>query len=79
MKPVVQFKDDAEFISVEDFEYARVYAMNHPRLGRGPVRTSIIVQKFDDGSFETLNTIYRPLKNCPPCNNDCNQGRDCPA
>lgn len=64
MKPVVQFKDDAQFISIEDYEYARVYAMDHPKLGMGPVRTSIIVQKFDDGSFETMNTIYRPLKAC---------------
>ena len=81
MKPVVQFKDEATFFPVhvietnQDRECAKVYAMDHPRLGMGLIRTSIIVQKFDDGSFETLNTIYKPLKTCPPCTNDCNQGR----
>lgn len=35
--------------------------MNHPRLGDcHNVRTSTVKQKFDDGSFETRNTIYKP-------------------
>jgi hypothetical protein len=42
-----------------DAEIARGYALNHPRLGAAPVRTSLVVSKADDGSsFETLNTRY---------------------
>lgn len=44
------------------YEMASVYAMNHPRLGQGLVRTSIVIKKNSDGSFETLNTIYKPVK-----------------
>ena len=43
------------------YEIAGVYAMNHPRLGQGPVTTSIVIKKNSDGSFETLNTIYKPV------------------
>lgn len=35
--------------------------LGHPHLGDCPnVRTSTVKQKFDDGSFETRNTIYKP-------------------
>lgn len=35
--------------------------LGHPYLGDCPdVRTSTVKQKFDDGSFETRNTIYKP-------------------
>lgn len=65
MKPTVQFTGEAEFLNAkngeEEWEYARVYALNHPRLGRQWVRTSAIVKKFEDGSFETRNTIYKPV------------------
>lgn len=44
------------------YEYANVYAMNHPILGEDLVRTSIVIKKNDDGSFETLNTVYQPVK-----------------
>jgi hypothetical protein len=43
-------------------EYARVYGLNHPILGADDIRTSIVVKKHDDGSFETLNTLYVPDK-----------------
>jgi|GEM_PF-1994410 len=66
MKPVVHFRGNARFrpylipTTGEEGEVAHVYALDHPRLGKNDVRTSKIVQKFDDGSFETLNTIYKP-------------------
>ena len=41
-------------------EYARVYGLDHPILGADTIRTSIVVKKHDDGSFETLNTLYVP-------------------
>lgn len=37
------------------------FVLNHPRLGECPnVRTSTVLQKFPDGSFETRNTMYYP-------------------
>ena len=43
-------------------EYARVSGLDHPILGADDIRTSIVVKKHDDGSFETLNTVYVPAK-----------------
>lgn len=43
-------------------EVAHVYTTNHPVWGKDRVRTSTVLKKFSDGSFETNNTIYRPLK-----------------
>lgn len=68
MKPVVHFLGQVEFQPAynvdtgDDTEVAHVYAVDHPRLGKGVIRTSRIVKKFSDGSFETLNTVYRPAK-----------------
>ena len=45
-----------------DVEYARVYGLDHPILGKDDIRTSIVIKKNDDGSFETLNTLYVPAK-----------------
>jgi hypothetical protein len=73
-KPIVSFTGEAEFFSVfirdEDKEaleldtnevtVAGVYAINHPKLGRDRIRTSVVVKRNYDGSFETLNTIYVP-------------------
>lgn len=65
-KPTVHFLGDAEFFKFDtDFgvvEVARVYGVDHPRLGRDWIRTSDVVKKNDDGSFETLNTLYVPTK-----------------
>jgi len=65
IKPVVHFIGDAKFYEVDAgdgiVEYARVYGIDHPILGRDNIRTSLVVQKFSDGSFETLNTLYKPL------------------
>jgi len=73
-KPIVFFTGEAEFFSAfirdEDKEelnldtneviVAGVHAINHPKLGSLKVRTSVVVKKNHDGSFETLNTIYKP-------------------
>lgn len=63
MKPTVQFIGEAEFLTArndhEEWEYARVYTLDHPKLGSQWIRTSAIVQKFEDGSFETRNTVYK--------------------
>ena len=42
------------------YDRAVVYGLDHPILGRGTLNTSIVVKKNDDGSFETLNTLYVP-------------------
>ncbi len=30
---------------------------DHPKLGTGAIRTSVVIKK-DDNGFETLNTVY---------------------
>lgn len=64
MKPTVRYINKAEFVKVPNSkqEYAFVTALDHPVLGYGEVRTSLIVKKMSDGSFETLNTVYVPTK-----------------
>lgn len=38
------------------------YVIGHPKLGNiSGVRTSTVLQKFADGSFETRNTMYKPM------------------
>lgn len=73
-KPIVTFVGEAKFfestitdVQKELYNYdsneiiqAVVYGLDHPRLGRDKITTSIVLCKFDDGSFETLNTIYKP-------------------
>ena len=58
MKPIVFYDGEPIFYMLDDKEYAKVFALNHPQLGRQEVRTSIILSKQDNG-FETLNTLYR--------------------
>ena len=43
-------------------ERGYVRALNHPRLGNCDVHTTVILEIFEDGSFETLNTIYKPVE-----------------
>lgn len=43
-------------------EYASVFGLDHPILGKDNIRTSIVLKKHDDGSFETMNTLYVPDK-----------------
>ena len=65
-KPVVHFLGDPAFFDYggnPEWPVASLYALDHPILGTGPVvHTSVIVKKNEDGSFETLNTIYKPQK-----------------
>ena len=56
-KTYSQYADEEGLI-----EYARVYGLDHPILGADDIRTSIVVKKHEDGSFETLNTVYVPDK-----------------
>jgi hypothetical protein len=76
MKPVVTFIGEAKFFTsvITDEQKERykqdsnevtqavVYGIDHPILGTDKITTSIVLYKFDDGSFETLNTIYKPQK-----------------
>lgn len=62
MKPVVHFVGDATFVEYGGFEQASVHAIDHPFLGNMRVTTSAILEKFDDGSFETRNSMYIPVK-----------------
>lgn len=41
-------------------EVAHVRTLNHYVWGNDKVRTSSVLKKNDDGSFETMNTIYVP-------------------
>ena len=62
-KKIVRFLVEPVFTKVGDRdEVASVYAVDHPRLGMTSVRTSLVVKKNDDGSFETLNSLYVPYK-----------------
>jgi len=65
-KPTVHFIAPADFFvhtydNDEEIELAYVYAIDHPKLGATNVRTSMILNLNEDGSFETLNTIYVPI------------------
>lgn len=63
-KPVVYFLGKPKFFMWNPTnEVAMVsFVINHPVLGRcHDVRTSTVLAKFPDGSFETRNTIYKPL------------------
>jgi hypothetical protein len=52
----------AKFLDDEGcYEKAIVFGLDHPILGRDTIHTSIIVKKNEDGSFETLNTLYVPV------------------
>ena len=65
-KPTVHFIPPATYQTVHDIAsgtdatVAHVYALDHPILGQTDVRTSRILNRFEDDSFETLNTIYVP-------------------
>lgn len=62
MKPTVHYIGNAVFTDFGGFEQASVLAVNHPDLGFEHVKTSAILEKFEDGSFETRNSVYVQLK-----------------
>lgn len=58
-KPLVQYVGEAEFFfDTMGNERAVVYGLDHPLLGNQFIRTSRVLGKQADGSFETLNTFY---------------------
>jgi hypothetical protein len=61
-KPVVYFTGTPLFDTTmfKGHEVAHVHTVDHYVWGNDKVRTSSIVKKFEDGSFETMNTIYKP-------------------
>ena len=64
-KPVVFFVGEPRFFdwpNKKDVQVASVYGINHPKLGEARIRTSQVMEIYDDGSFETLNTMYIPVK-----------------
>ena len=44
----------------EGHEVAHVTTVNHYVWGKNKVRTSSVLKKNADGSFETMNTLYVP-------------------
>lgn len=62
MKQTVHYIGNAIFTEFGGFEQANVLAIDHPLLGLERVTTSAILEKFEDGSFETRNSIYVQLK-----------------
>jgi hypothetical protein len=63
-KPVVEYAGVANFYKSiwTGTEHAQVYAIDHPYLGTQKIITSVVIKKNEDGSFETLNTVYIPWK-----------------
>ena len=62
MKPIVLYTFDTRYGTpyVELNKRSYVRALNHPRLGNCDVHTSLVQRMDLDGTFETLNTIYKP-------------------
>jgi len=61
-KPTVHFTGTARYTEYSPGqEVAYVQAVNHYLLGKDEIRTSLVLTKFPDGSFETMNTLYVPI------------------
>lgn len=67
-KPTVMFVGAPTFVlSPSEYEdIAYVHALDHPTFGECLVRTSLVERKHEDGSFETINTIYKPAIKAEP-------------
>lgn len=64
MKPTVLYTLNTVHASpiLKLHERGYVRALNHPRLGNCDAHTTIVQRLEEDGTFETLNTIYKPHK-----------------
>jgi len=64
-KPIYYFIGKARFTNWQatDKIVAHLELEDGHPCGSDYVRTSTVVYKFDDGSFETLNSIYVPIAN----------------
>ena len=62
-KPTVYYTGKAEFYELANTEVARVHAVDHPFWGNDILRTSAVLKKWDNGIFETRNTVYIPVGN----------------
>ena len=63
MKPTVLYTLNTVYASphVVLGERGYVRALNHPRLGNCDAHTTVILKLDEDGTFETLNTLYKPF------------------
>ena len=63
-KPVVHYAPSKYDVIVSGMS-AHVFPVDHPSAhvsNETAVRTSTVVVVHEDGSFETKNTLYKPLK-----------------
>ena len=63
-KPVVHYAPSKDDMIVSGMS-AYVFPVDHPSdyvSNETAVRTSTVVVVHEDGSFETKNTLYKPLK-----------------
>lgn len=63
-KPLVHYRGDLMVLATDTNNYyAKVDAVDHPIQGEATVRTSQILNiDFSTGNFETVNTLYVPVK-----------------
>lgn len=64
-KPIYYFIGEAKFTKWQDTDklVAHVEVEGGHPCGSSYVRTSHVLYVFDDGSFETRNSIYVPISN----------------
>jgi len=66
-KPTVKYTGEVDYLkrfSAKDnkmVEIGVLNVINHPELGSTRIYTSKIVNKSDNGNFESLNTFYEKL------------------
>jgi hypothetical protein len=60
-KPVVIYAGAPDFYTHGEVVQAGLFCLNHPLLGSQRIRTSAIMVLRDDASFETVNTMYKPI------------------
>lgn len=62
-KPTVHYvPGESDVIAVDQFAF--IYPVDHPSSdvsNTKQIQTSRVIRKEDDGTFETQNTIYKPV------------------